>query len=76
MNPGLKPGTLDGPEVAAEHERPDGGTLAYCGGKRSAQLERRRWRAETRTTKPLSAKVRHEGGKVDVVAAPKKGRGK
>lgn len=53
-----------------------GGTLARVGGKRSAQLERRAWRAEERKRhpKPLSGKVVHPRVLVDVVPAPKKGR--
>jgi hypothetical protein len=72
----LKAEPLEDLEVTAEHDRFSGGTLAYCGGKRSAQIERRKWRTKRRTTKPLSTKIRHPGGKVDVAPVAKKGRGK
>jgi hypothetical protein len=54
----------------------NGVVFAYRDGKRLAQEERRDWRTATRTTKPLSTKIKFPSGKVDVVPAPKKAKGK
>jgi hypothetical protein len=72
----LKAESLEDLEVTEEHAHFAGAVMVPNVGKRGAQVERRKWRTERRATKPLSTKIRHPGGKVDVAPVAKKGRGK